>query len=604
MFKRVLILPALFILLSTFMTTGAAQAKLVGRFIYPDFRGANTPGGADDHYCSLWEAITEAQTPGSFSGGTTYPHNQCHPIGSGTPVTVVLQTGRTYTLTQSDHGASNDETALPAITTALTIKAATSTQIVNGGTDLTTFRFFDVESGGNLTLIGGDYNGRPATSGVPDDGGGIVIRSGGTATLDGVIFENNRSNIHGGAVANFGTTTLLDESTFRFNRAIGGSGVGGAFYNAGSATMDLGGETDIRNNRSTASGAGVYNDASGTLTLDDETQLYGNHINNTGNFGAGLYNAGHATVTDAVIAKNKGDQTNHIPVSGGGIYNASGGDISVTNTVFVYNDTYGFENNSTLNSFTGNCLYDGGTDGFSGGTSFRDDTGANPSVDGNWWGIASGPSTIAQTYPPAVTESGDAPSGSANGDVPADFLKDPTSGCPLTQLNKNSSFEPRKTGEAYPPYWGRVRMGKNDKLDCTTAFEDSCSFTVNGGVDVKHNPLDKQLVQSISAKGIDEYYFALTASSKGLNVPLSAVWQATVTIYYYDRGTAPIPYTIKFDPSETAPGAGWQHGAVYFASIVTPGKNMFKMLKVTLDYQAASGQVWWDNVRLVWCPYP
>lgn len=561
-----------------------AQAA-TGRTITADPRAAETPGGADDNRCSLIEAVTEAQTPGTFSGGTTGLLNECRVSGSGTPVTIRLTGGKTYTLTAVDHGVAGDASALPAITTAITIVGGRNTIITNVGTDPTTVRFFDVANGGNLTLKSIDFEGRSATTGEPDDGGAVIVRAGGAATLDNVIFDHNTARNRGAVLANFGTTTVTNRSTFRYNQSIGGTGIGGVFYNAG--LMDIGGEADIRNNHSDSDGTGVYNDTAGTLTLDDETQLYGNHINTNGSKGAGLYNAGTATVDGAIISKNKGE-TNTVHIAGGGIYNAAGGVLSVTNTIFVFNQDNGVEAAADLTAFTNNCLYDG--NGTTGGIGFKSDTGTQ-NVDGNWWGIASGPSTIPLATTPLLSATGDAPSGTVN-DQPS-FLKDPSAGCTITTLTKNPSMEPSRPGRTSAPSWGRVKLGKADMLDCVGAFEDSCAFKITG------TGVDKMLTQSIHLKGPDEYYFGLMVSSKADSVPSGAAYKALVTIYYNQDKTSNT-YEIHFSPGTH----GWEHGAAYFASTINSTHDQFSGLKVVLEYNGASGTVWFDDVRLIYCPYP
>lgn len=584
-------LPALFLLLFMGLLAPGAAAAAAGTTIRADYRATNKPGGLDDNRCSLIEAITEAQTPGTYSGGKTGLKNECRRAGSGQPVTIRLNSRRTYKLTTADNGLTGDLSGLPVITKPLTITGGKGTIVENDASSGESFRFFKVASGGKLTLVSIDFTSVSGLPAIPDDGGAILVQAGGTATLRNSILEHNRAAVRGGAVANFGLMTVEHASTIRFNQAVVSGGIGGAFYNAG--MLDIGGEIDIRNNRSASDGGAIYNDTAGSLTFDDEAQLYGNHINTNGSRGAGIYNAGTATVDEAIISKNKGDVNTHPAIKGGGIYNDVGGTMSVRNTIFLYNLDNGIEIASPLTAFTGNCLYDGGTDGFSGGTSFKDDTGTNSNVDGNWWGIASGPSTITPASTPISSDSGDRPLGTANGDVPATFLRDPAPGCPLTTLDKNPSLEPSKPGGSTAPGWKKSLLVKNDRVDCAFAFLGHCSFKLTG------THADKTLSQTIHLSGPDEDYFGFMVSSKADNVPVGAVYRAKVSIFY-NKDHSSENYEIAFSGGTH----DWEHGAVYFPSTITSTHELFSSLKIVLEYNAPSGTVWFDDVRLIYCPYP
>jgi predicted outer membrane repeat protein len=164
-----------------------------------------------------------------------------------------------------------------------------------------------VSGDSNVTVDGGIFTDNYAGDGY---GGAIANYESKDAylTVNGAYFIDNDAAYYGGAIYNYGTTTI-NGSTFEKNVSPGEDG--GAIYNEG--FMQVTGSTFTGN--SSYYGA-IYNepDFIGSLLLnrDDIT-------GNVGVYGGGLYNdSGPVTVNDSLIDFNIATE------DGGGIYNDDG----------------------------------------------------------------------------------------------------------------------------------------------------------------------------------------------------------------------------------------------------------------------------------------
>ena len=211
--------------------------------------------------CLLIDAINAANS--DAASGTC-------PAGSGADTITLLQDVMLNAVDNADY-ANYGANGLPQINSVITIQGGHHT--ISRAANAPAFRFFDVVSGGVLTL-------------------NDLTLSNGDVTPDGRW---------GGAIHNYGTVTI-HQSTLSGNIA----GSGGAIYNAGTLTVN---QSTISGNVSTRNGGGILND--GTLTVRNST-ISGN---SAGSNGGGLFNRRTATVTNSTISANSA--TN----KGGAIYN-------------------------------------------------------------------------------------------------------------------------------------------------------------------------------------------------------------------------------------------------------------------------------------------
>ncbi|PZF98459.1 hypothetical protein C1I99_13330 [Micromonospora deserti] len=261
-----------------------------------------------------------------------------------------------------------DQNAFPVIDEEIKI-LGNGAKLVHEGTEL--FRFFEVNSGGDLTLkdltlSGGQVSGPPPAEG---QGGALLVQEGGKAHLKKVTLVHNRATAtgnggNGGAIANFGYVTLED-SVAKDNhaRSTGTGGNGGAIYNEGELKVHnslLEKNTATTNAEGTGGTGGAianFNDGivtiaysqiiknlasndGGGINSEDDTRLTVNRTkiagNTAGGEGGGIYfdSSNAMRVEHAIIADNKAAE------DGGGIWHDSDTSSTITGTKF-YNNTAG-----------------------------------------------------------------------------------------------------------------------------------------------------------------------------------------------------------------------------------------------------------------------
>ena len=140
-----------------------------------------------------------------------------------------------------------------------------------------------------------------------------------------------------------GNLSTADYLIFSYNTAgtdvSGGTGQGGAIYNAG--TLHFAVSPAFSNNQSAGSGAGVYN-AAGASFEASSVYFSSNASSGTSSQGGGLYNAGtfeiDGTSSSAVFSSNT---LTGVSSQGGGFYNASTGVMSLVSLEVSSNQTSG-----------------------------------------------------------------------------------------------------------------------------------------------------------------------------------------------------------------------------------------------------------------------
>jgi hypothetical protein len=298
-----------------------------------------------------------------------------------------------------------DNNAFPVIDERITILGNNST-FFHDGSEL--FRFFEVASGGeltlkDLTLKGGQVTAPPQLP-TRANGGALLIQEGGEAILKHTKLVDNRATGtgnggNGGAIYNLGEVEIHD-STLTDNHARGNGengGNGGAIYNEGELTVH---DSRIDNNTATGTGnsggdgGGIANRDNGTATIaysqitnnkasndgggihsDDDARLEVTRTKIAGNTacdsGGGIWNGGDSTMLleYVIIADNKATD------DGGGVFHDSDSIATIKHTVFV-NNTAGDNGGGLFNGETVN-LYDSefkGNHAEQGGAIYNDTT--------------------------------------------------------------------------------------------------------------------------------------------------------------------------------------------------------------------------------------
>jgi lysophospholipase L1-like esterase len=297
-----------------------------------------------DGFCSLIEAINEAQAPGmsSISG-------DCE-IGRFGPDTILLQApGSFYRLTAVDN-TTDGPNGLPSITSEITIRnnhafASRSFIVRSAAPGTPDLRIFHVAATGNLTL-----EEVLIENGHGDNGGGILNR--GTVTLDDSQVIGNEANNGGGIYNNKGTVTLTNSHILGNEAIIDGGGI----FNDG-GTVNLANNSIISNNNADVSGGGIKNDNGGMVDLTDSTI----RENTAGNDGGGIdnYRQGTVRLTNSLVS---GNSAGH---DGGGIDN--------------YNSPVELLNSTISGNTCGN--YGGGIDNYNGTSRILFSTIANNNAD-------------------------------------------------------------------------------------------------------------------------------------------------------------------------------------------------------------------------------
>jgi predicted outer membrane repeat protein len=251
---------------------------------------------ANNGRCSLHEAIVNANQI-----NPNLMHDDCAPGNPAGADTVVLPAGSQFNLLEAYDHLFGSYTALPPITSPVTIEGHGATiQRPAGAGEV--FRLLAVAPTGNLTLV--DVNLRGGATSEAFAAGGAVY-SQGFLTVDGGALRDNAAGL-GGAIGNRGVLSI-EGATFLNNTAERG----GAIFSSGEDSPLPGG---------------------GLLTLV-ASQLSGNEA--VASSGGGLYvEVGSVTISRAVFDDNKAAYLG----GGAAITRAS---LSIEATTFSNNEAQG-----------------------------------------------------------------------------------------------------------------------------------------------------------------------------------------------------------------------------------------------------------------------
>ena len=205
--------------------------------------------------CTLGNAILTAKNRNSVGG--------CVAAGPFGDDIVVLPAG-SYPVTTQDSG-----NAYTVINFPITIVGNGSTITRTNGLSSPFFRFFTVQSGGNLTLLNLTLTGGMVTgSGALTGGGAIAVFNGASLTLAGVSLTNNAvldpgGIARGGAITFGGLAMTIASSTISNNQVNASNGTGdGGLAQGGAIHVDTGTpvaisltDVTVANNTANANGA-------------------------------------------------------------------------------------------------------------------------------------------------------------------------------------------------------------------------------------------------------------------------------------------------------------------------------------------------------------
>lgn len=275
-------------------------------------------GVYDDNRCSLHEAIHEANTPGTHSGGTGLS-DECLPGSAGLD-TIELMTGGIYTLTQADNTVGG-ATGLPRVSSPIVIEGHTATVRRDPGFTscdgtFPEFRLFQVVET-SIELRDLSLENGCATR----DGGALQVSTGSSLTLTRCSLSGNsaRSPNWGGAIAGkYNVQITVIESTISGNQAERG----GAIY-LFTGTLMVNGST-VSGNAADSFGGGIYLQGGDSDTPINRVTFNNSTISgNTADHGGGVLLRADGTTFSTLVLCNS-TVTNNTAFFGGGIFAIAG----------------------------------------------------------------------------------------------------------------------------------------------------------------------------------------------------------------------------------------------------------------------------------------
>ena len=258
--------------------------------------------------CSLANAITAANTD-TPTGGCS--------AGSGAD-TIILSGNVTLT------------SALPSLTSAITITGNNRKVSRSAAANTSSFRIFSVDSSSanviinKLTISNGKYAGQ---------GGGISVTKAATLTLNDSAVSGNVAESDSGGIHVWGVNTIT-HSVLNINNSV----ITGNHANHGGSMYIWYGKVNIKNSAITGNiaqegGGGIYM-GNGTLNIENST-ISGNKADHS-SFGEGgglfIY-GGVATLKHVTIAMNEAKTV------GSGIYKAADSTLNLYNSIIADSET-------------------------------------------------------------------------------------------------------------------------------------------------------------------------------------------------------------------------------------------------------------------------
>ncbi|MEG3925774.1 Ig-like domain-containing protein, partial [Microcoleus sp. T3_D1] len=242
-----------------------------------------------------------SNTGSGLNGGLLWAINQANSTAADDIIN--LASGSTYTLTALNNttGGNNGLPVILATTSSGTLTITGNGATITRSGAAPSFRIFNVNSSGNLTL-----DNLTVSNGLTSAGGsagGLYLNSGAIATINNSTFSNNQGLSDGGAIFNGSGQLTINNSTFTANSA----------QASGAAITMSGGTANISN--STFSANTAKNDGGAIIT----------------------YSGGNTTIVNSTITNNTADSDANNTGNGGGVLNVGGSTTTVRNTIIAGN---------------------------------------------------------------------------------------------------------------------------------------------------------------------------------------------------------------------------------------------------------------------------
>lgn len=360
---------------------------------------------------------------------------------------------------------------------------------------------------GGLSVKDSTISGNITTGGFVSAGGGIFNSANGAVALTNSTLSSNSASINGGGISNQGAMNINGSAILNNSSS---TGIGGGVFNQ-RVTLNVT-ESMFSGNSSTL-GGGIFNNT-GTAIIDKSTFLSNSAIGTQNSSGGGIYNgnlAGDAIGSTLTIANST--FSDNSASFGGAIVNLDASNLSVTNSIFTYNNISGSMGSGIANFSTAiannNCMV-----GNTSQSIFNYYNAPVLDATNSWWGTATGPTHASN------------PSGA--GDSVSDnvqftpWLTTPPSFCPNLYLNRPP------TASVGGPY--NVPEGGIVTLNGSGSDPDGDPLTFTWDLD--NNGTFETLGQSVtfSAAGLDGPSSKIVVLQACDNKGACATSNATVTI--------------------------------------------------------------------------
>lgn len=242
-----------------------ALTVAVGLVLAPDAAQAAsiavTDGAVDvapNGNCSLVEAVQSANTNTGFDGCMS---------GSGIVDTLVLPAGSIFTF-NGFHDTSEGFTALPLVTTAITIEGNGATIERSSAAGTPHFRLIRTAASGQLSLNDLALRNGSVIGNFPESAGGAIVNGGGSVTVTNSTISGNMAASYAGGVLNVYGTVSIANSTISGNTADQGGGMASFANLPGAATTII--NSTISGNTASGFGGGILN-VNGSTVISHST---------------------------------------------------------------------------------------------------------------------------------------------------------------------------------------------------------------------------------------------------------------------------------------------------------------------------------------------
>jgi len=293
----------------------------------------------DDGKCDLWEALQAIANyndgADSDSDGSISTYHECS-TGAGPHIVVFSGAAAGGTITLPTDLIDRPFSGLPFITDNVTI---TGPVVIDGGGAAVNAHIFTTNAGAVLTL-----NNMVVQNGYTSGSGGAIIGYGGNDVINIVAssFQNNRAEVHGGAINAAGQINIL-ASNFSGNRALGldanGTdypGMGGAIYQTGYNSLNIS-LSNFAGNIATDGGGAIATSADTGMISD--SVFNGNIVDDdvpteTTQGGGAIHNSGNDRDQGITIVRSAFNGNLSFDAPGGAIFNAPDGYLKVRDSSF------------------------------------------------------------------------------------------------------------------------------------------------------------------------------------------------------------------------------------------------------------------------------